>query len=127
MTDARTRARNSVQEFVSAWLAGDHDAVSSVCAATVRWWSPLGGGTVEGRAATCTELARVLALAPHPREIAALAVNEDGTTAVIEIRAATPAPGGRPTFVTSVVSLSAGRITDGRTYVDVGPRAAAAS
>jgi len=41
MEGARARARSVVEQLVSAWLAGDYDAVSSACTPDVHWWTPL--------------------------------------------------------------------------------------
>lgn len=119
MQDARTTARKSLEDFAVAWLAGDEDAVTRTCSPGVRWWTPLGGETDPGPAAVSAALAAVLATAPRPIEVTALAISEDGSRGVLELRAAAGAPTGSATLVTSVVTVSAGKIMEGRTYADL--------
>jgi len=118
MQDARTTARKSLEDFTVAWLAGDEDAVTRACSPGVRWWTPLGGETDPGPTAAWAALAAVLETTPRPIEVTALAVSEDGSRCVLELRAAAGSPTGSATLVTSVLMVSAGMIMEGRTYAD---------
>lgn len=119
MQDARTTTRKSLKDFATAWLAGDEDAVTRTCSPGVRWWTPFGGDTDRGPAAVSAALTVVLATTPRPIEVTALAISEDGTSGVLELRAPTGAPTGSATLVTSVITVSAGMIIEGRTYADL--------
>lgn len=119
MQDARTTARKSVEDFAAAWLAGDVDTVARTCSPGVRWWTPLGGETGPGPAAVSAALTAVLATAPRPIEVTALAISDDGARGVLELRAAAGSPAGSATLVTSVVTVSGGQIMEGRTYADL--------
>jgi ketosteroid isomerase-like protein len=118
MQDARTRARESVNTFVAAWLAGDPGAATEVLAPAVRWWTPLGGHFSADRAGAWDALQAVLARTPRPIEATALIVNEDGTRGVVELR--TRASEESAVLVTSVVTLVDGAVVEGFTYSDVG-------
>lgn len=118
MADARTQSRSSVEILISAWLAGDRAAISTVCVSDIRWWTPLSGETVTGIDASYAELKTIRRLFPLRLTVTALAVNDNGTTAVVEMRSDAVGEGALPNFVTSVLSLTAGKVTEGRTYVD---------
>lgn len=118
MQDARTTARNRLECFTAAWLTGDEDAITRTCSPGVRWWTPLGGETDPGPTATWASLAAVLDGTPRPIEVTALAISEDGSRGVLELRGAPTAPTGSASLVTSVVTVSAGKIVEGRTYAD---------
>jgi ketosteroid isomerase-like protein len=120
MEDGRSRARSCAKELATAWVAGDYDGVSDVCTSDVRWWTPLSGEDVGGRADARTELDRVLRALPRPIEVTAVLANDDGTRCVLEMKAPADAPDGSPAFVTSVLSLASGLVSAGRTYVDIG-------
>jgi ketosteroid isomerase-like protein len=117
MDDARTEARRSLRHLASAWLEGDWAAVAESCRPTVHWWSPLAPETVSGADEVSTHLDALLRGVPGHVAVTALVVNDDGTRGVVEMVSAgtdhTP-----PTAVTSVVGLSGGRVTNGRTYVE---------
>ena len=116
MNDPRSTARKAVEHLVAGWLTGDHAAVRGVCLPGVRWWSPL-DDTSQG-ADVCTVLDGVLATVHGRIDVAALLVSDDGSRSVVEMR--TDAANGRPSsFVTSVLTLSDGRVAAGRTYVDL--------
>lgn len=119
MQDVRSTARRSVEDFVSAWLAGDRDKAAGVCSPSVRWWTPVSDQTAPGPAEAWMALERVLAPVPRPIEITALAVSEDGSSGVVEMRAGVDRGAGRSTFVTSVIRLAAGKVVEGRTYADL--------
>jgi ketosteroid isomerase-like protein len=119
MDGARSHARSRVQEVVSAWLAGDYDTVADGCTSDVRWWTPLNGETVSGPADARAELQRVLEPLRRPIEVTAVVPNEDGTRCVVELRSGVPAQDTPPALVTSVITLRDGKISAGRTYVDI--------
>ena len=115
MEGARARARSLGESLVSAWLAGDHDAVSAACTPDVRWWTPLTDEQPSGPAAANAALSQVLAPLQRPVEVTAVIPSDDGTRCVVELRsAATP-----PALVTSVLSVRDGKIAAGRTYTDL--------
>ena len=115
MEGARARARSLVESLTSAWLAGDHDAVSAACTPDVRWWTPMADEAVSGPADASAALRRVLAPLHRPVQVTAVIPSDDGTRCVVELRsAATP-----PALVTSVLSLRDGKISAGRTYSDL--------
>ena len=119
MEGARSRARSRVEELASAWLAGDDDAVSAACTSDVRWWTPVADGTASGPADTSTVLRRVLAPLERPVAVTAVIPSDDGTRCVVEMRSAATPPDARPSFLTSVITLRDGRISEGRTYSDL--------
>ena len=119
MQDVRSKARTSLQEFVSAWLGGNYEAVAEACSPTVRWWTPLSDKTATGPDEAFAALERVLAPIPRPIEVSALVVAEDGSRGVVEMRARTVSDAGTLTLVTSVIAFSAGTVAEGRTYVDL--------
>jgi ketosteroid isomerase-like protein len=117
MQDARTRALESVNTLVTAWLAGDQGALTRVLAPDVRWWTPLGGDTSGGPTGVESALEAVLARTARPIEVTALILNEEGTRGVVELRSA---PADHPVdLVTSVVTLVDARIVEGFTYSDI--------
>jgi ketosteroid isomerase-like protein len=120
--DPRSAARDAVQEFASAWLDGDYEAIDRVCSPSVRWWVPWGTGTAEGAMAIRRELERLLTAAPGPLAISGLLVSEDGSRGVVEMRADSASRDAAPTLLTSVVTLSSGRVIEGRTYTDLLPQ-----
>ena len=114
MEGPRSRAHSLVQELTSAWLAGDHDAVSSACTPDVRWWTPM-DDDASGPTDTSAALRQVLAPLQGPVEVTAVVPSDDGGRCVVEMRsAASP-----PQFVTSVLSLRDGKVAAGRTYTDL--------
>jgi ketosteroid isomerase-like protein len=115
MTDARSDARQSLQHFADAWLDGDRDAVTKTCAADIRWWTAL--AAPRGPAEVSHHLEDLLRDVERPVEVTGLLVDDEGSRGVIEMRSA-PAGVGTHTALTSVLSLSGGRVTEGRTYVD---------
>ncbi|MGH3357498.1 MAG: nuclear transport factor 2 family protein [Nocardioidaceae bacterium] len=118
MPDARSTTRKSVEDFATAWLDGDEATVARACSPGVRWWTPVAGETGPGPAATWAALTAILEAAPRPIEITALAISDDGSRGVVEMRAAAGAPTGSATLVTSVVRVSSGKVVEGRTYAD---------
>ena len=115
MEEARARARSLVEGLTSAWLAGDHDAVSAACAPDVRWWTPMADEVVSGPADASAALRQVLAPLQRPVQVTAVIPSDDGTRCVVELRsAAVP-----PALVTSVLSLRDGQVSAGRTYTDL--------
>lgn len=121
MHDVRARARESLDAFVSAWLAGDRRTTIELCSPDVRWWTPLSAGVVAGPTEAWAALEQVLAPAPRPLRVTALAVDRDGSHGVVELRAE-PGPGTWTTpFITSVVKLSGGAVVEGRTYTELPP------
>lgn len=118
MQDARTTARNCLECFTAAWLTGDEDAISRACSPGVRWWTPLSGEADPGPTAAWAALAAVLQTTPRPIEVTALAISEDGSRGVLELRGEPTAATGSASLITSVVTMSAGKIVEGRTYAD---------
>ena len=119
MEGPRSRARSRVEELAAAWLAGDYDTVSSACTSDVRWWSPAADGTARGPADTGTVLREVLAPLERPVEISAVIPSDDGTRCVVEMRSAATPHDARPSFLTSVLTLRDGKVSEGRTYSDL--------
>lgn len=119
MEDRRSKARGALQHFVSGWLSGDYETVATLCSPTVRWWSPLRDETAQGRDETCAELDRVLARTGPFADVTGPIVSDDGSTGVVELRRRSSPGAGSATLVTSVVTLAAGKVTEGRTYMDV--------
>lgn len=118
MQDTRSTTRESLEDFVSAWLDGDEGALAGTCSADVRWWTPVDDETGTGPARVRAALDRVLATVHRPIEVTALAVSEDGSCGVVELRAAAT-PGAAAALVTSVVTVVGGKVVQGRTYADV--------
>ena len=116
MEGGRSRARRCVLELMSAWVAGDYDAVSERCTPDVRWWTPLSGEPVKGLADTLVELERVLGPVRNPIDVTAVVLDENGTRCVVEMRTAVDGE-ETPSLITSVVTMRDGRVSAGRTYL----------
>ncbi len=119
MPDARSRARDSLEEFASAWLSGDREAVTRACSPAVRWWTPLTDREATGPAEAWAALEKVLAPVPRPIEVTALAADEAGARGVVELRSEAISGAQSALFITSVVTLSGGTVVEGRTYTDL--------
>lgn len=119
MQDARSRARGSLEEFVSAWLSGDREAVARACSPAVRWWTPLTDRETTGPAEAWAALEQVLAPVPRPIEVTALAADEDGARGVVELRSQATSGPRSALFITSVFTLSGATVVEGRTYTDL--------
>lgn len=118
MEDEHAAARHCLQRLASAWLDGSHAAIAETCRPSVRWWSPFAPDGLEGVGELSTHLDALLRDVGRPVEVTALVVNEEGTRGVVEMLSAATA-GTPAAALTSVVELSGGQVTDGRTYVDV--------
>lgn len=119
MHDVRARARECLDAFVSAWLAGDSRTTIELCSPDVRWWTPLTAGETTGPTAAWAALEQVLAPAARPLRVTALAVDRDGSHGVVELCAETDSATRTTPFITSVVRLSGGAVVEGRTYTEL--------
>ncbi|MFC7550886.1 hypothetical protein [Plantactinospora sp. GCM10030261] len=117
---ARQRSRDLVRRAVRAALGDEVGVVADASDARVRWWSPADPDWVHGPESVDRALRGLLAGEPVDDAVDALVVSEDGTTAVVEL-GSRPVPGGVTTPVTLVIELAAGRITEGRGYLDLPP------
>lgn len=118
MEDAQTVARRCLHRFASAWLDGDDATFAETCLPTVHWWSPFPPENLSGADRVGSHLGALLRDVARPVEITALIANRDGTRGVVEMLSSA-ADGAPSTALTSVVGLSQGKVTNGRTYVDV--------
>lgn len=117
MSDIREPARAAVRTLLDALVDGQPTAMARACDPRVSWWTPL-DDEVHGPQQVEDALRALLGRRGFLIEVRAVAVAHHGRTAVVELSGRRADGWAVEVPITSVLTISGGLITRGRTYVD---------
>ena len=116
MNESQTSTRDKVTRLFGDLARGLGGPFQESTSPKVTWWLPLDPNN-EHRGPADVERALIACLGAGDVTLESVVVAEDGSTAVVEQRIARR--GAAATTATSLISLTDGVITAGRTYVDL--------
>lgn len=116
MNEVQASTRSEVMRLFGDLARGHGSPFRESCSSDVTWWLPLGPDS-EHRGPADVERALIACLGAGDVVLESVVVAEDGSTAVVEQLIGRL--GAAPTPATSLIALTGGVVTAGRTYVDL--------
>lgn len=117
MSHIREPARAAVRTLLDALVDRQPTAMARACDPQVSWWTPL-DDEVNGPQEVEDALRALLGRSGVSVEVRAVVVAHHGGTAVVELSGRRADERDVEVPITSVLTISSGLITRGRTYVD---------